>query len=74
MKKALLFAILSLSINAFAQNNQPTSNSIAKIRHRMELTGRTTSDFHFERNLRQAFKNQSPDQGSLIQIFDSVYE
>jgi hypothetical protein len=40
----------------------------------MELTGRTTSDFHFERNLRQAFKNQSPDQGSLIQIFDSVYE
>jgi hypothetical protein len=35
MKKAVLFAILALSINAFAQNNQPTSNSTAKIRGMM---------------------------------------
>jgi hypothetical protein len=74
MKKAGLFAVLALSINAFAQNYQPISNSTANIQGRMEFTGSKTSDIHSKMNLVQAFRNQTPDQSSLIQIFDSIYQ
>ena len=73
MKKAVLFAILALSINAFAQNNQPTSNSTAKIRGMMEFKGRTASDNQLEMNYSQGIKHQAPNQDSLVQIFDSIY-
>jgi hypothetical protein len=74
MKKVLLFAIVALSVNAFAQNNQPPSNSIINLRDMMGLAGKTKSDGRATMNLRQPFKLQTPNQGSLIQIFDSVYD
>jgi hypothetical protein len=55
MKKTLLFAVVALSINAFAQNNRPTSG------------------INSDRIPGQTLKSQTPNQGSLIQIFDSVY-
>ena len=73
MKKILLFAILALSINAFAQSKHPSSNSLENVRGRMELEGKTTFSTHSDRNLGQAFKHQTPNQDSLIKIFDSIY-
>ena len=73
MKKTLLFTILALSINAFAQNNQTTANSRENVRGRMEFTGRIASDSHLEMNYRQGIKHQAPNQDSLVQIFDSIY-
>jgi hypothetical protein len=80
MKKVLLFAILALSINAFAQTKHPISNSKKDIQGwmkggglRMEDRGWKTSDNYSEMNLRQVIKHQTPEQRELIQIFDSIY-
>jgi hypothetical protein len=73
MKKTLLLAILALSINAFAQTCKPTLNPTSNIRKSMELAGRMTFKAHADMNLREAFKLKTPDQGSLVQIFDSVH-
>lgn len=73
MKKALLFAIFALSINAFAQNKRPSSNSLENIRGRMEDGGWITSKINSENNLGKAFKHKTLKQNSLIQIFDSIY-
>ena len=72
MKKFLLFAIVALSINTFAQNNKPQSNSTANVHHWMGHAGRTTSDAHATMNLGRAFQPKTPNQDSLVQIFDSV--
>ena len=73
MKKSLLFVIISLSISAFAQSKHPTSPSMEKVRGRMEKTGIKTSDIASEMNLGQVFKHNAPNQGSLIQLFDSTF-
>jgi len=74
MKKVVLFAILALSINASAQSKHPKLPSVENIQGRMENTGIKTFDIHSERNFGQAIKHQTPDQCSLIQLYDSIYE
>ena len=74
MKNALLFVILVLSITAFAQRKQSISNTIADVHGWIGLAGRTIPEIHPERHLGQVNKNQIPDQGSFIRIFDSIYK
>ncbi|TSA38753.1 MAG: T9SS C-terminal target domain-containing protein [Porphyromonadaceae bacterium] len=88
MKKALLFAILALSINAFAQNKQPasnfqhptstiqsrTSNALKNVQDRMADRGMKTSGINSEENLGLPVKHQALKQSSLIQLFDSIYD
>jgi hypothetical protein len=73
MKKLICILLFLFPVVAFTQSNQPTSKSIRKIQGRIELAGKTTSEIHCGRNLNQALKPQTPQQGSLIQIIDSVY-
>jgi len=80
MKKALLFAILALSINAFAQIKRPTpdtqyrlSDSKENFKRRMEDGGWKTSGRYSGRSLGQAIKYQTLKQLSLIPIIDSAY-
>lgn len=81
MKKLLLFAIMALSINAFAQNKTTdfyfqhhysisTEYLLGKI-HRTECK---TSNSHSEMNPGQDIKHQTPQLPSLIQIYDSIYD
>src|ERR1017187_7757685 len=72
MEKTLLLAIIALSINAFAQNNKPKLSTTENFLVRTELEGRTPSKINSDRNFGQAYKHQTPDQGSL-QLFDSIY-
>ena len=58
MKKTLFLAILALSINAFAQNNLPISNSAKNFRGKTEPSGRKTSDILSESNFGQGFNHQ----------------
>ncbi|MFA4853586.1 MAG: T9SS type A sorting domain-containing protein [Bacteroidales bacterium] len=79
MKKTLLFVILALSINAYAQNKRPTSNkqhqtsnSMENVQGKMEVGGWKTSGIYSEKNAGQAIKHQTPKQ--LIQLYDSIYQ
>src|ERR1039457_2988140 len=73
MKKTLFLAILALSINAFAQNNLPISNSAKNFRGKTEPSGRKTSDILSESNFGQGFNHQISNPSSLIPINDSIY-
>jgi hypothetical protein len=80
MKKALLFTILALSINAFAQSKRPASNmqhtaskSFENVQGRLEEGGWKTSGIYIEMKSGPAFKHQIPNQRDLIQILDSMY-
>ena len=80
MKKTVLFAILALSINAFAQSKRPTSKmqhgtlySMENIQSRMENGGRNTSGIFSEKNLGQAIKHQIAKHLTPTQIYDSIY-
>ena len=74
MKKALLFAILALSINAFAQSNHPTFRSNENVRDGMHNTAMVISNPNSEMNLGKIIKLQPLIPQDLIQIFDSVYQ
>jgi hypothetical protein len=74
MKKVLLFAIIALCMNAFAQNKMPESKPVVNSMGRFENTGTRKCSVHSGMNLKQDLKQQQPGSGSLIQIFDSLYE
>ena len=74
MKKTLFLTILALSINAFAQNNQPTSRQTENFRGRTELKGRIPSDIQCDRNLGQPFNHQASNPSTLIPIYDSIFK
>ena len=88
MKKLLLFAILALSINAFAQNKQPMLNlqhqpskSMEDIQGRMDKERINKSHspedmlsaINPKSHQEQTIKHQTPDPLELIQIIDSIY-
>ncbi len=88
MKKVLLFAILALSINAFAQNKQPMLNlqhqpskSMEDVQGRMDKErinkSHSPEDMLSALNPKshqgQAFKHQTTEPLELIQIYDSIY-
>ncbi|MCX6278474.1 MAG: T9SS type A sorting domain-containing protein [Bacteroidetes bacterium] len=73
MNKTLLFAILALSINAFAQNQRSPLNSMGNVLSRMENTERKPFHLSSDTNLWQFIKHQIPDQRTLIQIYDSAF-
>jgi hypothetical protein len=73
MKKALLFAILALSVNAFAQSKQPI---LISLENDQGMTGNKEwkiSNIYSEKNFEQAIKHQTPHERSVIQIYDSIY-
>jgi hypothetical protein len=73
MKKLFCILVFVFPFVAFAQNQQPAANSMESVRNMMGITKRTTTGIHHEKYSGQFFKPQTPDKGSLIQIFDSVY-
>lgn len=73
MKKALLFAILAISLNVLAQSKHLKSNLLENIRVRMENTGREISNRFSEINFGRPNNHQRFEQGDFIQIYDSVY-
>jgi len=81
MKKTLLFAILALSINAFAQSKFPTfnlqhplSNSMGINQYRMKLLGTNAVNIFSEMNSDKAIKHQTHKPQKLIRIYDSIYQ
>jgi len=80
MKKIVLFAIIALSINAFAQIKQPTSdmqsptsNLKENVRGHMIDREWNTSRIYSEDNAEQVINHQPLKQRKLIQIDDSIY-
>jgi hypothetical protein len=73
MKKLFCILVFVFPFVAFAQNQQPAANSMESVRNMMGITKRTTTGIHHEKYSGQFFKPQTPNKGSLIQIFDSVY-
>jgi hypothetical protein len=80
MEKALLFAILALSINALAQTKHPALNLQRQPLNSKENVQGTignkewkTSGFYSEKKSQERIKHQTPEQRELIRIFDSVY-
>ena len=80
MEKALLFAILALSMNAFAQNTRPAFNiqhpalkSFENFQGRTVDGGGKTPGIFSEMNSGTAIKHHAPQQPSLIQLYDSIY-
>jgi hypothetical protein len=89
MKKALLFAILALSINAFAQNNQPMFNlqhqtlkSIDDVQgilddkrmNKYQSSVVMTSAIKSKSHEGKDIKHQMLKPLPLIQIYDSIYQ
>jgi hypothetical protein len=80
MKKALLFVILALSLNVFAQSKRsfvnrqsPRINSLENAKGSMEAGGRISFTIDPEKNFEEAINSQTQKQGSLIHLIDSVY-
>ena len=80
MIKVLLFAILALSMNAFAQTEHPISNLKEGIQISLNERGLrnkdgiwNTPDISSRMNLVKAIKHQTSEQRDLIQIFDSIH-
>jgi hypothetical protein len=81
MKKTILFAILALSINAFAQHTRSTfilakvpSNSKEDIRSRVQDEELKTSGIYYKIDSEDLIKRQTLRPRSLIQINDSTYQ
>src|ERR1035438_7134583 len=70
MNKVVFFAILALSINAVAQNNQLISRPLGNFRGRMELKEKKPTD----RNLGQPFNHQASNPSTLIPLYDSIFK
>jgi hypothetical protein len=78
MKKTLLFAILALSMNAFAQTNmsatllpKPGLNSLNKVNGKVNLPPGTKDKIA---SVMQAqLKNQSLNKDAYVQLFDSIF-
>lgn len=73
MKKAILFAILTLSINVFAQIKNPISNPIENRQERMVQKGLESFDCNPELNFAGAPNHKKNKLRDLIQIYDSIY-
>jgi hypothetical protein len=80
MKNALFAAILAFAINAYTQNKQPIleikyskSNTLESIQSRMNEAGFATSGLNSGNNLLTPGKLQNTEQGSVIQLNDSIY-
>jgi len=63
----------ALSLNAFAQSKYQTSNSLENVQGRVEHRGCKTSFIHSETNFGQTINHRIPEQRSLIQLNDSIY-
>jgi len=81
MKKTLLFAILAFSINAFAQINQPISNSHKATLNAKESAFKSLMDMglklpgmYSEKLLGQTVGFQKPEPVEMVQIMDSSYQ
>jgi hypothetical protein len=73
MKKLIYIFLFLFPVVALAQNNLHKLNATINDRGRIEPAVRTTSDSHSLMDFGQILKYQTPNQGSLLQIFDSVY-
>jgi hypothetical protein len=74
MKKALLFTILALSINAFPQSNHPTFRSNENVQDKMHNEAMKIFKLNSEMNLEKTIKPQPLKPQDLIQIIDSIYQ
>src|ERR1017187_9129178 len=73
MKKALLYAVLALSLNVFAQNPQHGLESIGNERDRTGPAQIKTHGIQSLVDFTEAGGNQAYDPGTLIPILDSSY-
>jgi hypothetical protein len=78
-EKLVLFALLALSVNAFAQIQRPAfdlsqsaSHAMEKIREMMGV-GATSPGTFFQKNQGQFFSQQPPEEPLKGQMMDSVY-